>query len=59
MYSLKQQKRRGTEKTQRSSSQVPHKLGEIEKCFLDERLCEPQDVLSQPDVQAAGLMTKC
>jgi len=26
MYSVKQQKRRGTEKTQRLSSQMPHKL---------------------------------
>jgi len=30
MYSLKQKKRRGTEKTQRLSSQVPHKLREID-----------------------------
>jgi len=30
MYSLKQKKSRGTEKTQRLSSQVPHKLREID-----------------------------
>jgi len=36
MYSLKQKKRRGTEKTERLSSQVPHNLREIDKCFHGE-----------------------
>jgi len=36
MYAVEQQKRRGTEKTQRLSSQVPHKLGEIDKGFHGE-----------------------
>jgi len=33
MYSVKQQKRRAPKKTQRLSSQVAHKSGEIDKGF--------------------------
>jgi len=36
MYSVKQQKRWGTEKTWKLSGQVPHKLGEIDKGFHGE-----------------------
>jgi len=45
-------KRRGTKKTQRLSSQVPHKLGEIDKLIKVSmvKLCRTQDVLSQSDV---------
>jgi len=36
MYSVKQQRRRGTEETQKLSNQVPHKVGEIDKGFHGE-----------------------
>jgi len=49
----------GIERTQKLFDQVPYKLAEIDwQGFHDETLCWPQDVLSQFDVQVAGLKTK-
>jgi len=48
MYSVKQQKRRGTEKTQRLSSQVPLKLGEIDKGFHGEGCADRKTCCRSP-----------